>query len=121
MSEAEELIALIKGGKVSKPKLREFLESAKEQLRRYEKALALITDATERDWSYDLWQEALRVGSGGTGSQMPRSEWDGMLPEGRAKLRTKTIATLQEGKSSFLRMTSAIEARLGRPRWKFWG
>jgi len=124
MSEIRQLEGMIRNPAASVEQLRELLRMADEQLQRYRTAQRTLDDAGPEGWSYETFQEVMRVGSGGQTSTVTRAEWALLRPDQREQLRRQHSNNLRQGMDQFTSLRNLIQSEMAKrgekKRWKFW-
>lgn len=121
MDEYQQIVAMVKSGNLTVDKLQGLLKMANDQLTNYEKAKKLIDDAGKENWTFELYQEALRIGSGGSGSDITRAEWDQMFPANRQQSFENFLRTISDGQQTFEKVKSCINDELSNRGIRFSG
>ena len=118
MNEFDQIMTIVRDRQTSVEKLHELINLANENLSDSARAIALIEGAGEEGWTYELWRKVL----GGGVATVSRSEWDGMLPWARLRVRADSLNTLAEAQRTFTDIRTAIEAELAdrAPRKHWW-
>lgn len=113
MSEIDQLLSQINSGQMPTQRLKELQEMANAQLLRYEQGLTAITRNGD-SFTFEDYQEALRLASGGNQGSVTRSEWDqvSLFPEKRLTLRDQLIDSIKQGQQLFVTIKAAIDAKL---------
>ena len=125
MSEADEIIAIIRNEKTPMAQLKDLQNAVREQLARYSEAEKILAAADGDAWTYDVYQAVLQAGSGGHGASVSRAEWDRMFPQHRLRTRDDTAGALRAGRAQFAEINEVLDSEIkarssARPWWKFW-
>ncbi len=112
MNDLQRMIQVIKGGNMSAEKLEKLLKSVEYQLIKYKKALELIEEAGNENWTYETYIDSLRLGSGGEAKEIDRGLWDQMFTKHKLKVRDAAINNIQEGQRNFEEIKTTIETEL---------
>ena len=112
-AQLQQVLAIVRDKATSTDTLHELLATAESQLSRYAKTQDLLDTTGPDGWSYQVYDESLRLG-GGQGTSISASEWELMklFPAKKEALRAEVLETLAEGCDVFGKIKMAIEAEL---------
>ncbi len=115
-AQLQQALAIVRDKATSTGMLHELLAMAESQLSRYAKAQDLLDRTGPGGWSRQVYDESLRLASGGQGTTLSASEWELMelFPAKKDALRADVLKTLAEGRDVFGKIKTAIEAELAR-------
>ena len=120
MNDCEELLTLLKTGKLPRDTLNDCLAAANGQLSNYDQALALLNKCTDPLWTYNTYKDILRLGSMVKTEILTYEEWSLMLPDAKLQTRQATLVTILEGQKSFREAKDLIERQLQGGNKKSW-
>jgi hypothetical protein len=113
-AQLQQALAIVREKATSTDLLHELLANAESQLSRYAKAQDLLDRTGPDGWSRQVYDEALRLGSGERGTSTSANEWELMelFPAKKEALRAEVLKTLAEGREVFGKIEMAIDAEL---------
>lgn len=113
-TQLQQALAIVREKATSTDLLHELLANAESQLSRYAKAQDLLDRTGPDGWSRQVYDEALRLGSGERGTSTSANEWELMelFPANKEALRAEVLKTLAEGRDVFGKIKMAINAEL---------
>jgi hypothetical protein len=114
MEQLDEVRAFIADPQTDIERLNGLLVRFQEQLVFFDSARKVIHENGMDGWSYEVFQESLRVGSDEAEGDLTRAEWDAMREDAKVRLRDRCLRSLNEKRKTFVELQGLLQKELAR-------